>query len=79
MRDSETNPPGESAEQQLRRRIEELERQLRERKPAAHAGAPAERWRRIIRSIDVALRRGLVPRRKYSQDTAGAKVESESL
>ncbi len=45
MRDSETNPPSESAEQQLRRRVEELERQLRERKPAAHAGPPAERWR----------------------------------
>jgi RND family efflux transporter MFP subunit len=45
MRDSETNPPGESAEQQLRRRVEELERQLRERKPVAHSGAPAERWR----------------------------------
>jgi RND family efflux transporter MFP subunit len=45
MRDSETNPPGESAEQQLRRRVEELERQLRERKPTAHVGAPAERWR----------------------------------
>jgi RND family efflux transporter MFP subunit len=45
MRDSETNPGGESAEQQLRRRVEELERQLRERKPEVHSGAPAERWR----------------------------------
>lgn len=44
MKDSETNPSGESAEQQLRRRVEELERQLRERHEA-HSGPPANRWR----------------------------------
>ncbi len=41
MRDSDNN---ESTEQQLRRRVEELEQQLRDR-PKAHAGAPVDRWR----------------------------------
>src|SRR5271169_2371837 len=44
MRDNETNPPGETTEQQLRRRLDDLERQLLERHES-HTGAPAERWR----------------------------------
>lgn len=44
MRD-EINPPGgESTEQQLRRRVEELERQLRIRHDE-HAGPPMNRWK----------------------------------
>jgi len=45
MRDSEPNPSGESAEQQLRRRVEELERQLRDKRHEVQAGPPANRWR----------------------------------
>jgi RND family efflux transporter MFP subunit len=44
----------ESAEQQLRRRIEELERQLREQK-AEHAGPPAIRWKPSPITISVLL------------------------